>query len=170
MKTYSSPRREATVENWAHGRRRVTARFYIETGKRGERVCRVTTGKPKKSTYSEQCAIVDGDDGRTYTLHYGRLYGFVGVMRGNMKHQEETRNPRDPGYQELRDLLDRAKLGAVSFKAAYVGDVVLTGPEHAQMSDAKLIAEAIAEAKRGNVWGGATGIAESDIEIGDWTP
>ncbi len=107
MKIYSNPRREATIENWPSGWRRVVARFCIETGKPGERVCRVTTGKPKKSTYSDQCAIVDGDDGRTYTLHYGELYGHVNVMQGNMKFSEECRHPSDDGYQELRDLLDQ---------------------------------------------------------------
>lgn len=107
---YSNPRHEATIEDWPSGRKRVTARFYTETNKRGQRVCRVTTGKPKKSTYSDRTAIVNGDDGRTYVLHSaGKAYGgFVSVMRGDMRFQEETRHPGDAGHSDLVHLLDAA--------------------------------------------------------------
>jgi hypothetical protein len=67
MKTYSNPRIAATIENWPHGGKRVTAQFYIEEHPtRGQRAVRVTTGAPKKLTFAKQMRIVDGDDGRTY--------------------------------------------------------------------------------------------------------
>lgn len=46
--------------------------------------------------------------------------------------------------------------GATSvYRAAYVGECVLTGPQHASLSDADLLAEAVAEARRGKIlcWG-----------------
>lgn len=98
------PRREATIEDWPHGRQRVTARFWIESNKRGERVLRQTTGKPKASTYAPQCVILDGGDGRTYFAQ-STEYGFISVMRGNMKHSEETRHPGAAGYDDLAALL-----------------------------------------------------------------
>ena len=113
--TYSNPRTEATIKDWPHGRNRVTARFWIESHpKRGERVCRQTTGKPKKLTYSKRFAIVDGDDGRTYLIYDTSPYSFLGVMQGNMKYQEETVHPEDgERYEELAALLD-AREGEVS--------------------------------------------------------
>ena len=58
---------------------------------------------------------------------------------------------------ELPDLIIQLRLEANdgAFRAAYLpgpgGGTNLTGPEHSQLSDDDLIAEAIAEAERGNV-------------------
>ena len=107
MKVYSNPTRELTIPDWPHGRRRVEARFWIESNSRGERVCRQTTGNPKKSTYASRCAIVTGDDGRTYFLaDHMPQYAHISVMSGNMKHGEESRFERDTGFAALVALLD----------------------------------------------------------------
>jgi len=64
-----------------------------------------------------------------------------------------------------------------TYRAAYVGEAVLTGPEHADLPDAELIAEAVAEAKHAGIYGDAAGkdadgnplgITEDDIQIGEW--
>jgi hypothetical protein len=47
--------------------------------------------------------------------------------------------------------LFRTREGA-EYRAAYVNDCVLTGPEHASLSDDDLMAEAIAEAKRAEIF------------------
>lgn len=109
MKRYFHPRREAEIPDWPHGRKRVTARFYIEKNRRGERVCRVTTGKPKCSTYAPHCVIVDGEDGRTYYITSSQYGGHVSVMRGNMKHDEESRFSGDEGYDDLIELLEAVR-------------------------------------------------------------
>ena len=57
-----------------------------------------------------------------------------------------------------------------TFRAAYVGDCVLTGPEHAHLDDEALLAEAVAEAHRAGLIGDdAHQIAPTDIVIGEWT-
>jgi len=57
-----------------------------------------------------------------------------------------------------------------TYRAAYVNDTALTGPEHSGLSDEELIAEAIAELKRtdsfGTEWPRVSGDA---IVIGEWS-
>lgn len=86
---YSNPRMSAVIENWPSGSKRVTARFEIENTSKGERGVRVTTGEPKKLTYARMARIVDGDDGKTYIAEY-TSYGFISIMRGDMKFSHET--------------------------------------------------------------------------------
>jgi hypothetical protein len=100
---YSNPRMAATIENWPSGTKRVTARFQIEQTSRGERAVRITDGAPKKLTYAKLARIVDGDDGRTYILEYS-IYGFINVMRGDMKFQHEIVHPTDARYAEMFEL------------------------------------------------------------------
>lgn len=104
MKTYSNPRMAATIENWPHGTKRVTAHFTIETEKRGQRAVRVTTGAPKKLTFTRQMRIVDGDDGRTYIAALTTSYGHITIWRGDMKFSEEVVFERDERYPALRAL------------------------------------------------------------------
>lgn len=51
--------------------------------------------------------------------------------------------------------------------------LVLTGPEHATMSDADLIAEAMAEASRAGLYGGEDKLTEDEFRarviVGEWT-
>lgn len=90
MTTYSNPRMSAVIENWPSGNQRVTATFTIESHPtRGERAVRVTVGAPKRLTYARKVRIVDGDDGRTYIAEL-TAYGFVTIMRGDMKYQHEV--------------------------------------------------------------------------------
>lgn len=58
---------------------------------------------------------------------------------------------------------------ARTYRAAYWtdgqgGELVLTAPEHAHLSDEALLAEARAEAERAGV-----DLSDGRIEIGDWT-
>ena len=99
MTTYSNPRMEATIEGWPSGGKRITARFYIEQNVRGERAIRITDGKPKKTTYARQVRIVDGDDGRTYIAERTG-YGWISIMRGDMKFQHENIMGDDPRIEE----------------------------------------------------------------------
>ena len=100
MTNYSNPRMSATIENWPHGGKRVTANFTIESDKRGERAVRITTGAPKKLTYARKMRIVDGDDGRTYIAELS-MYGHITIMNGDMKYSKETIFNGDPRMPEL---------------------------------------------------------------------
>ncbi len=101
--TYSNPRMSAVIENWPSGSKRVTARFEIEQSKKGERAVRITDGAPKKLTYAKMARIVDGSDGRTYIAEYTK-YGFISIMRGDMKFQHETIHQNNPRYAEVLEL------------------------------------------------------------------
>lgn len=106
--TYSNPRMRATIEGWPSGNKRVTATFYIETTRRGQRAVRTTTGKPTKLTFAKEMRIVDGDDGRTYIAALS-FYGGVTIMRGDMKFHEETISREDESrYPALRALFSTA--------------------------------------------------------------
>jgi hypothetical protein len=111
---FSNPRREASFDDWPSGRARVACKFWIESDpKKGERVCRQTEDKhgrpckPKKTTYSLRCAIVDGDDGRTYTLELNR-FGSVRIGSSDMVHDVETFHigTQAERYAELVALFD----------------------------------------------------------------
>jgi len=99
---YSNPRTEAVVEDWPHGRKRVTARFFVETNSRGSRVGRVTTGKPKYTTYHKHMVIVDGDDGRIYPVGVTSS-GQVCVWDGTLKTNNYLYNGED--YQGLLSMM-----------------------------------------------------------------
>jgi hypothetical protein len=102
--TYTNPRMSAIIPEWPSGRHRVTARFEIEQDpKRGERAVRTTDGAPKKLTYAKMARIVDGDDGRTYIAEF-TMYGFINIMRGDMKFNEETIHQNDPRYPEVLEM------------------------------------------------------------------
>lgn len=99
MTTYTNPRTRAVIENWPLGsNKRGDALFTVERvpGK-GERAVRTTVGAPKKLTYAHKVRIVDGDDGRTYIAELS-AYGFISVMRGDMKYQHESIFPENPAY------------------------------------------------------------------------
>lgn len=106
MTKYSNPRLRAVIENWPlSSRKRGTAIFSIERNARGERGVRTTTGAPKMLTYARQARIVDGDDGRTYIAELTG-YGFVSIMRGDMKFSHETIHDDNPRYAEVRALFE----------------------------------------------------------------
>jgi hypothetical protein len=103
--TYSNPRMIAEIPDWPGGRnKRVTARFEIEQdAKRGERAVRTTDGAPKKLTYAKMARIVDGSDGRTYIAEF-TLYGFISIMKGDMKFQQEVIHKDNPRYAQALEL------------------------------------------------------------------
>ena len=67
---YSNPVKSLTVSNYPlGGNKRGEMRFWVESNpKKGERIVRQSTGKPKYSTYAKECVIVTGEDGRTYFI------------------------------------------------------------------------------------------------------
>jgi hypothetical protein len=93
----------AAIPDWPSGTHRVTALFAIEQTSRGERAVRVTTGNPKKLTFAKMARIVDGSDGRTYIAEY-TAYGFISIMRGDMKIQHEAIFQENPRYNEVLEL------------------------------------------------------------------
>jgi hypothetical protein len=103
--TYTNPRMSADIENWPSGSNRVLAQFSIESGKKGERAVRVTTGAAKKLTFATKMRIVDGDDGRTYIAALTG-YGHISIHRGDMKYSEEAVFESDPRYPELLALFN----------------------------------------------------------------
>lgn len=100
---YSNPRMTATIQDWPSGSKRITAKFEIEQTPKGERAVRTTDGAPKKLTFAKMMRIVDGSDGRTYIAGY-TIYGFISIMRGDMKFQEETIHQTNPRYTEVLEL------------------------------------------------------------------
>ena len=110
---FSNPRTTAVFEDWPFGgSQRCRMEFKIESHPtRGERCIRTSTtannrvGKPKKSTYSTMCRIVDGDDGKTYILEYNQVYRMIHVRESNLKYSFKTAYPGDPDYDELWKML-----------------------------------------------------------------
>src|SRR5207249_12004229 len=100
-------------EGWPLGRTlRALAVFTIEQHPtRGERAVRVLITaegrafKPKKLTYAEKVRIVEGSDGRTYIAELTSS-GFVSIMRGDMKLQEESIFPDNPRFGSVRALFE----------------------------------------------------------------
>ena len=94
------------VEDWPFGRQTCKAQFTVE-GKLGkERVARVTenkarTGwnKPKRTTYSYQARIVQGDDGKTYIIR--NHWSHINVMEGTLKFEAGNLWPQDEQYAEV---------------------------------------------------------------------
>lgn len=105
---YSNPRMSATIEDWPSGSKRVTAYFWIEVVHLRERGCRQTTGAVKKLTYAQKARIVDGDDGRTYIAEL-TSYGFVTIMRGDMRYSAETIHKDDPRHAAVLALFDEVQ-------------------------------------------------------------
>ena len=85
MVTFSNPRLRAEFDDWPlGGSRRGRCVFQVEQHpKRGYRVARTTTGKPKFTTYHGPTAIVDGSNGRTYILCRADPYGFITIYRSD---------------------------------------------------------------------------------------
>lgn len=77
MIKFSNPRLYAAFSDWPlGGTRRGHCAFSVETDpKKGQRVSRITTGKPKYTTYGDRMCVVDGDNGRTYILQEKTTYG-----------------------------------------------------------------------------------------------
>lgn len=118
---FTNPRLHAEFTDWPlGGNKRGSCVFHVENGgKKGFRVGRTTTGKTKFHTYHRQCAIVDGDNGKTYILQLALNFDFVTISRSDFKNAEAKEVgkasvfPGDEQYQELRDLLTQANTPAL---------------------------------------------------------
>jgi hypothetical protein len=88
MIQFSNPRLSASFTDWPlGGGRRGPCFFNVRTEKRGARVERVTTGKPKYTTYGTRCCLVDGSNGRTYILQESKDYGrAIRVVMSDLMH------------------------------------------------------------------------------------
>jgi len=85
MLKFSNARRSATISDWPLGSgKRGPCTFTVEAGSRGERISRVTTGKPKYTTYAQKACIVDGENGKTYLLLF--LGDAVRIAQSDMQH------------------------------------------------------------------------------------
>jgi hypothetical protein len=101
--TLTNFRPEAIIEDWPSGSRRVTATFTTDSNKRGQRISRVTTGKPKKSTYHDLVCLCDGSDGKTHYI--GLSHGWMFVNPCTMKGSDFTVAPGDANYDEYLNQL-----------------------------------------------------------------
>lgn len=105
MMKFSNPRLQAVVPDWPHGQQRVTATFEVQTNKRGSRVLRTTTGKPKATNYFTRAAIVDGEDGRTHVVAQSDMGPMV-LIPGTLKGMDYFYARTNPDmYEQIRDLL-----------------------------------------------------------------
>ena len=106
--TISNPRREETIEDWPLGSgRRGPARFIHEIKSHGERIGRITQDrhgsnrKPKFTTYSTSCRLVDGSDGRTHIVSF-TTYGFVKVVSCDMKFDDFSVFEKEKNFAEYK--------------------------------------------------------------------
>lgn len=108
---FHNPRKEAVFTDWPSGSKRVTCTFKVEANKRGERIARTTTGKPKVTTYYDKIRIVDGDDGKTYMLAESKNYKMISVLSHNMQHSLASHCDfnKDGDYEGLKKLLDSSE-------------------------------------------------------------
>lgn len=120
--TFRNPRLVAEFSDWPSGRDRVRCRFEVHhDAKKGYRVSRTTTGKPKFTTYGGPACVVDGSDGRTYVLQYaGGGYEKVKIMRHDFLDATGDVGvgavfkgmgipKEDDAYEALMDLIREAK-------------------------------------------------------------
>lgn len=103
--TLSNFRKEDTIQDWPLGsNKRGPAVFTHESNKRGQRILRTTTGKPKATTYYLRVCLCDGSDGKTHILGFSS-YGFLSVMSCDMKLQDFSIWDKDPHFEEYKEQL-----------------------------------------------------------------
>lgn len=86
--TLSNFRLSDEIPDWPlGGGRRGVCVFSREANKKGQRILRTTTGKPKASRYYPMICLADGSDGRTHLVGLTD-YGFVAIMSSDMQHSE----------------------------------------------------------------------------------
>lgn len=113
---FSNPRAVAEFDDWPSGRNRVKCKFHVEHDKkRGYRLCRQTTDKngkwckPKTTTFSGMCAIVDGSDGKTYCLQIAQAYGFVSIWAHDFMTAYDSVFERDERHAEMLKLISEGQ-------------------------------------------------------------
>jgi len=93
------------IPNWPLGsNKRGVARFEHEANKRGQRISRTTTGKPKFSRYFDLIALADGSDGKTHMIGAGQ-YGGLCVMACDMQYTDFYLYSGDENYTEYLEAL-----------------------------------------------------------------
>ena len=114
MLNYSNPRKNALIEDWPYGNKRVRCMFEVEENKGKERAVRTTENpknglwnKPKKLTYARKVLFVDGDDGKTYILN--QVGHAISVMQSNMKYSQEYIGPDDSRFETLNEMFNSGK-------------------------------------------------------------
>jgi len=101
----SNPRRQAVIPDWPSGNERVQALFSVERNHiLGERIARITNGKPKRTKYYERIRIVDGDDGKIYLLGLTIDFGMIVIIPGTLTGTEYLQ-PDDSRFNELKRIL-----------------------------------------------------------------
>ncbi len=107
---YSNPTLKLVIDDYPlGGSKRGPCTFEVQKSDKGERVSRLTFGKPKFTTYADRYAIVAGEDGRTYILADVRHYGHITIYRSDFKCAPENGPSRDfqpERYAELLALID----------------------------------------------------------------
>lgn len=85
----------------------------------------------------------------------------IRVIRGEGTYVECDADPIAAAgvFRSVCDVIDSAQ----QYRACYVGDCVLTGPEHSHLDDDGLRAEAMAEVERAGL-----DVSEDELEIGTW--
>lgn len=109
---YFNQRTDAFFEDWPSGNKRVECRFWVEDvpGK-GQRMCKQTTGKPKKTNYVDKTVIVDGEDDKTYILRRPSFFGFIEVFNHAFKSVETAHaSSNKERFDYLNDLIETACL------------------------------------------------------------
>ena len=102
MFTLSNFRKEDTIQDWPLGSgRRGPCGFAHESNRKGQRILRTTTGKPKASTYYIRICLCDGSDGKTHLIGWSE-YGFLSVLSADMKLSDGTIHPKDDNFEEYR--------------------------------------------------------------------
>lgn len=121
---FSNPRLSKVIEDYPSGGKRVACTYQVKNDyKKGYRVSRVTTGKPKYTTFSGPACIVDGDNGKTYILRVISQIGCIDVLRWDFLSATEEMGitaavfaDQEPEkYQQLMQLVIES--GAFTMKA-----------------------------------------------------
>ena len=103
--TLSNFRKEETIQDWPLGsNKRGPCVFQHESNKKGQRILRTTTGKPKASTYYVRVCLVDGSDGKTHYIGWSE-FGFLSVQSCDMKLSDFSVHRTDPNFEEYKQQL-----------------------------------------------------------------
>lgn len=104
--TLSNFRSGEVIADWPLGSgKRGNCCFTREINKRGHRISRTTTGKPKFSIYYVHACIADGSDDRIHIVGLSPYSESLSVMSSDMKHSDFCLFPGDENYDNYVELL-----------------------------------------------------------------
>lgn len=88
------------IENWPlGGNKRGLCTFAHERNKKGQRILKTTTGKPKASRYAPYTCLADLD-GKTVIVQ-ATEYGHISITDSALKYSVGTIHENDPNYREI---------------------------------------------------------------------